>query len=160
MKSILRPKVVIYTDGACSGNPGPGGFGAVLISGKHRKEISKGYQQTTNQRMELMAVIAALESLNQSSQVALHTDSSYVKQGITSWIHQWKKRGWKTAAKSPVKNRDLWERLSALADQHDIRWSWVKGHSGDKENERCDYLATQAIDSTDRAIDTGYENRG
>ncbi len=110
--------------------------------------------------MELMAVIAALESLNQSSQVALHTDSSYVKQGITSWIHQWKKRGWKTAAKSPVKNRDLWERLSALADQHDIRWSWVKGHSGDKENERCDYLATQAIDSTDRAIDTGYENRG
>ena len=156
---FLRPKVVIYTDGACSGNPGAGGYGAVLISGAHRKEISQGYLRTTNQRMELMAVISALSLLKGAADVTLYTDSSYVKQGITSWIHQWKKRNWMTTAKTPVKNRDLWEKLSGLTEKHSVNWHWVKGHAGHPENERCDQLATQASRSTDRIADTGFDAR-
>ena len=157
--SLLRPKVTIYTDGACSGNPGAGGYGAVLISGNHRKEISQGFIRTTNQRMELMAVIEALSLLRRASDVQLFTDSNYVKQGITSWIYQWKQRGWMTAAKKPVKNRDLWERLSDLADKHKIEWHWVKGHAGHTENERCDVLATQAVKAPSRLRDEGFEAR-
>lgn len=156
---LLQPEVVIFTDGACSGNPGAGGYGAILISGSHRKEISQGFLRTTNQRMELLAVISALSLLKRSSMVTLFTDSNYVKQGITSWIHQWKKRSWMTTSKTPVKNRDLWEKLSALTDKHQIEWKWVKGHAGQPENERCDQLATQAIRSADRIPDTGFENR-
>lgn len=154
--SFLRPNVTIYTDGACSGNPGPGGYGAILVSGSRRKEISRGYTRTTNQRMELMAVIAALEQLKRPSDVKVYTDSTYVRQGITTWIHQWRRRGWKTAAKKPVKNRDLWERLSALTEKHSVEWEWVKGHAGHPENERCDQLATGAIRSENLLQDTGF----
>jgi ribonuclease HI len=157
--SLIKPKVIIYTDGACKGNPGAGGYGAILVSGSHRKEISQGYVRTTNQRMELMAVIAALGLLKRKSNVTLYTDSTYVKQGITSWIHQWKKRDWKTAAKKPVKNRDLWEELSSLSENHKIEWKWIKGHAGHPENERCDFLATEASNKTNRLKDSGFDNR-
>lgn len=157
--SFLRPDVTIYTDGACSGNPGPGGYGAILISGSHRREISRGFARTTNQRMELMAVIAALERLKRPSDVRVVTDSAYVRQGITRWIHQWRRRGWRTASKKPVKNRDLWEQLSALTEKHRVEWEWVKGHSGHPENERCDALATSAIRSGELARDQGFDER-
>ena len=137
--------VAIYTDGACSGNPGPGGWGAVLLCGCHRREISGAAPDTTNNRMELTAAIRALEALTRPSQVALYTDSTYVKDGITRWLPNWKARGWRTAAKSPVKNRDLWEALDALAGRHDVTWHWVKGHAGDAENERADTLARTAL---------------
>jgi ribonuclease HI len=133
-----RQPVVIYTDGACSGNPGPGGWGAILTYGDTCKEISGGEALTTNNRMELMAAISALEALKRPSRVELHTDSVYVKNGITSWIHGWKKNGWKTADKKPVKNAELWQRL-------DIDWRWVKGHAGHPENERADELARLAM---------------
>lgn len=138
--------VEIYTDGACRGNPGPGGWGAVLRCRGNEKNIMGAEQQTTNNRMELMAAIMALESLKRACQVRLTTDSNYLKQGITEWLENWKKRNWQTSAKKPVKNIDLWQRLEAATRPHMIDWLWVKGHSGHSENERADALANQAID--------------
>ena len=137
--------VVIYTDGACSGNPGPGGWGSVLLYNGHRREMSGGDAETTNNRMEMMAVIQALESLKRPCSVMIYTDSVYVMKGITEWIEQWKKRGWKTAAKKPVKNVEFWQRLEQAIHSHEVKWTWVKGHSGVPENERADELATTAI---------------
>jgi len=141
-------RVTIYTDGACSGNPGPGGWGAVLISGEHRKEISGGDPSTTNNRMELSAAIEALKALRARSQVDLHTDSTYVKKGITEWIDSWERNGWKRRSGKrwlPVKNDDLWKELDRLTAEHEISYHWVKGHAGHPENERCDELARAAI---------------
>ncbi|MEE8293185.1 MAG: ribonuclease HI [Kiloniellales bacterium] len=138
-------RVEIFTDGACSGNPGPGGWGAVLRYKGVEKELSGGDPQTTNNRMELMAAIAALEALTKPSTVELTTDSTYLRDGITRWIHDWKARGWKTAAKKPVKNQDLWQRLEASLTHHLVTWHWVRGHTGHAENERADRLARQAI---------------
>jgi ribonuclease HI len=138
--------VDIYTDGACRGNPGPGGWGALLISGQARKEISGSEKHTTNNRMELTAAIEALQSLKRHCTVRLYTDSQYVRQGITQWLADWKARGWRTAARKPVANQDLWERLDAAAAAHDVAWHWVKGHSGHPENDHVDRLATEAID--------------
>jgi ribonuclease HI len=137
--------VVIYTDGACSGNPGPGGWGAILTWGDKCKELSGGEATTTNNRMELMAAISALEALTRPSRVELHTDSVYLKDGITKWIHGWKKNGWRTADKKPVKNAELWQRLDEAQRVHDIDWRWVKGHAGHAENERADELARLAL---------------
>ena len=134
-------KVVIYTDGACSGNPGPGGWGAILVWGEHTKELQGGEAETTNNRMELLAAITALETLKRPMTVELWTDSAYVKDGISSWIHGWKKRGWKTADKKPVKNEDLWKRLDSAGERHTIDWRWIKGHAGHAMNERADELA-------------------
>lgn len=139
-------RVEIFTDGACSGNPGPGGWGAVLRFKGQEKELSGGAAATTNNRMELMAAIAALEALKRPSAVDLTTDSTYVRDGITRWIHDWKRRGWKTAAKKPVKNVDLWQRLEAALKPHDVNWHWVKGHDGHPENERADALARAALE--------------
>jgi ribonuclease HI len=136
-------EVVIYTDGACKGNPGPGGWGAWLRSGPHEKEMWGGEPLTTNNRMELTAVIEALAALKQGSRVIVHTDSSYVKDGITTWIHGWKARGWTTADRKPVKNVDLWQRLDTLSRQHQVDWRWVRGHNGDPGNERADQLANR-----------------
>lgn len=138
-------KIEIYTDGACSGNPGPGGWGALLRSGKHEKEMSGGEPDTTNNRMEMMAVIKALESLKKPSDVDLYTDSKYVMQGVNDWMAGWKAKGWKNAAKKPVKNKDLWLEIDALTQTHKVRFHWVKGHAGHPENERADVLATSAI---------------
>ena len=138
-------RVRIYTDGACSGNPGPGGWGAVLLYNGRRKEIFGGAADTTNNRMELTAAIQALETLKRRSAVDLFTDSRYVKDGITQWIAGWQARGWRTAAKKPVKNVDLWRLLDAQAGAHDVTWHWVKGHDGDPENERADALAQRGI---------------
>jgi ribonuclease HI len=140
-----RPAVVIYTDGACSGNPGPGGWGVILLSGAHRKELSGGAAHTTNNRMELTAAIMALEALKGPSVVDLHTDSEYVKKGISEWIDGWKRRGWRTAAKTPVLNADLWQRLDAARARHQVRWHWLRGHAGHAENERADTLARTAL---------------
>ncbi len=137
--------VTIHTDGACKGNPGPGGWGALLACGEHEKELFGGDAHTTNNRMELTAVIRALESLKRRCAVALYTDSQYVKNGIESWIHGWKKNGWKTSDRKPVKNADLWQTLDALAARHDIRWHWVKGHQNDPGNERADALANRGV---------------
>ncbi len=140
-----QPEVVIYSDGACSGNPGPGGWGAVLIYGDHRKEIKGGEAETTNNRMELTAAIQALEELKRPCHIALHTDSNYLRQGITRWIRSWERNGWKTAQKKSVKNMDLWKSLDAARQRHEISWHWVKGHAGDPENERADELAREAL---------------
>ena len=140
-----RTPVVIYTDGACSGNPGPGGWGAILTWGDKCKEISGGEALTTNNRMELMGAISALEALKRPSRVELHTDSVYVKNGITGWIHGWKKNGWRTADKKPVKNVELWQRLDAALKSHQVRWHWVKGHAGHDANERADQLARDGV---------------
>lgn len=140
---IQRPHVIVYTDGACKGNPGPGGWGALLRSGANEKELFGGEAHTTNNRMELQAVIEALASLKRTCDVTLHTDSEYVRKGITEWIHAWKQRGWKTADKKPVKNADLWARLDALRSLHQVDWRWVKGHAGDPGNERADALANR-----------------
>jgi ribonuclease HI len=137
--------VVIYTDGACKGNPGPGGWGAWLRSGGHEREIWGGEDQTTNNRMELTAVIESLAALKAPSRVTLHLDSEYVRNGITSWIHNWKRRGWRTASNQAVKNVDLWQRLDALAQAHQIDWRWVRGHAGDEGNERADALANRGV---------------
>ena len=137
--------IEIFTDGACSGNPGPGGWGAILRYGDHEKELSGYTKKTTNNRMELLAAIFALEALKNESKAELTTDSSYVKDGITKWIHNWKKKGWKKANKKPVENRDLWERLDTAASKHDISWHWIRGHSGHVENERADSLAVEAV---------------
>jgi ribonuclease HI len=139
-------RVEIFTDGACSGNPGPGGWGAVLRFKEVEKELSGTEARTTNNRMEMMAAIAALEALKRPARVRLHTDSTYLKDGITKWIHAWKVRGWKTANKKPVKNQDLWQRLEAALVPHQVTWFWVKGHAGHAENERADELARTAID--------------
>ena len=137
--------VTIHTDGACSGNPGPGGWGAILEYNGHEKELSGAEAETTNNRMELMAAIEALKALSQSCQVDLTTDSQYVRQGITQWMFNWKKNGWKTAAKKPVKNADLWQALDEQVQRHQVEWHWVKGHSGHRENEIADELANQGI---------------
>ena len=139
------PQIEIFTDGACSGNPGPGGWGAILRYNGVEKELSGGDPQTTNNRMEMMAAIAALEALRRPSHVHLHTDSTYLKDGITKWIHSWKARGWRTANKKPVKNVDLWQRLEAALESHEVHWTWVRGHTGHPENERADALAREAI---------------
>ncbi len=139
--------VVIYADGACRGNPGPGGWGAWLKSGAHERELFGGEPKTTNNRMELTAVIEALAALKRPSVVVVYTDSTYVKEGITNWIHGWKKRGWLTADRKPVKNVELWQRLEALAGQHRVDWRWVKGHAGDPGNERADALANRGVDA-------------
>jgi ribonuclease HI len=143
----MTERVIIYTDGACRGNPGPGGWGAILKYKGKSKELYGGEPETTNNRMELMAAIQALEALTRPCAVELHVDSKYVLQGITEWMSNWKKRGWKTAAKTPVKNEDLWRRLDAAIERHDIEWRWIKGHSGDEGNERADALANLGIDS-------------
>ncbi len=140
-------EVVVYTDGACRGNPGPGGWGVWLRSGEHEKEMFGGEALTTNNRMELTAPIEALASLKRRCQVTIYTDSQYVRQGITAWIHGWKARGWLTADKKPVKNVELWQRLDTLNAGHDVTWRWVKGHSGDPGNERADRLANRGIDN-------------
>ena len=137
--------VEIFTDGACSGNPGPGGWGAILRYGATEKELCGGERETTNNRMELMAAIAALEALKRPSQVRLTTDSTYVKNGITQWLPNWKRRNWRTADKKPVKNVDLWQRLEAAVAQHQVEWAWVKGHAGHPENERADELARLGV---------------
>ncbi len=138
--------VIIHTDGACKGNPGPGGWGAILQAAGKTKEMSGGEPLTTNNRMELTAAIMALEALTRPCKVELHTDSKYVMDGITSWIHGWKARGWKTADKKPVKNDDLWKRLDAARARHDVKWHWVKGHAGHELNERADQLANRGIE--------------
>jgi ribonuclease HI len=144
----VTPQVVIHTDGACSGNPGPGGWGAVLHYGEKQKELWGGELQTTNNRMELMAAIQALEALNKPCKVELHTDSTYVMKGISEWIHGWKRRGWLTADKKPVKNDDLWKRLDHARLRHQVDWRWVKGHAGHEYNERADALARQGMAET------------
>lgn len=138
-------RVELYTDGACSGNPGPGGWGALLLYGEHRRELSGGERATTNNRMELMAVIEGVRALKRSVPLTIYTDSVYVMKGITEWIAGWKRNGWKTAARKPVKNEDLWRELDSVLEGHDVRWQWVKGHDGNPGNERADALAREAI---------------
>lgn len=140
-------KVEIFTDGACKGNPGPGGWGALMIAGGHKKELFGGELNTTNNRMELKAVIEALSALKRPCAVVVHTDSQYVQKGISEWIHGWKARGWKTASKEPVKNVDLWQALDAAQSRHQIQWRWVKGHAGHDGNERADALANMGVAS-------------
>jgi ribonuclease HI len=140
-------RVEIYTDGACRGNPGAGGWGALLRFGERELELSGGEADTTNNRMELTAAIRALEALKRRCTVALYTDSQYLRQGITTWLADWKRRGWRTADRKPVKNQDLWERLETLAAQHDVEWHWVRGHDGHPDNERADALANRGIDA-------------
>ncbi|TAL55515.1 ribonuclease HI [Pandoraea sp.] len=144
---MTLPHIEIFTDGACKGNPGPGGWGALLRCGATEKELFGGEPLTTNNRMELLAVIRALEALNRRCHVVLHTDSQYVQKGISEWIHGWKLRGWKTAAKAPVKNADLWQELDRVSQQHQIEWRWVKGHAGHDGNERADQLANRGVAS-------------
>ena len=142
----MSASIEMYTDGACRGNPGPGGWGVLLKAGRHEKTLHGGEHDTTNNRMELTAAIEGLRALKRSSDVVLYTDSRYVMDGITSWLANWKARGWKTAAKKPVKNQDLWQALDAESARHNIRWVWVKGHSGDDGNEEADRLANLGID--------------
>lgn len=152
MNERAKPQVVeIFTDGACSGNPGPGGWGAILRAGENEKELWGGEPATTNNRMELTAVIRALAALRRPVAVRLHTDSQYVQKGISEWIHGWKKRAWKTADRQPVKNEDLWRALDAEAARHQIEWLWVRGHSGHPENERADALARRGVDAVRNA---------
>lgn len=147
----MTKAIEIYTDGACRGNPGPGGWGALLIAGKHEKTLHGGELDTTNNRMEMMAAIEALNALKSSSNVILHTDSKYVMQGITDWMVNWKKRGWKTAARKPVKNKDLWQALDEAVQRHTIDWRWVKGHDGNHGNEMADELANKGVDEVQAA---------
>ncbi len=147
-----RKKVTIYTDGACSGNPGPGGWAALLMFGTIKREISGGEAATTNNRMELLATIMALKQLKEPCEVTLHTDSKYVLQGFTEWLPGWIKKGWKTADKKPVKNVDLWQALAEIAAQHKIHWEWVKGHSGDVHNDRVDQLAVEQAQAFKRGL--------
>ena len=145
--TVSAKQVVIHADGACRGNPGPGGWGAILSTGDHEKEIFGGERHTTNNRMEVTAVIRALESLKVRCDINVYTDSQYVQKGISEWMPSWKRRGWRTAGKKPVKNVDLWQRLDALASGHSVRWHWVKGHAGHDGNERADVLANRGVDS-------------
>ena len=147
----MNESVDIYTDGACKGNPGPGGWGALLRYGKHERELFGGEIATTNHRMELTAVIEALRALKRPSQVVVHTDSQYVQKGVTEWLRNWKQRGWKTADRKPVKNEDLWRALDALLATHRISWRWVRGHSGHPENERADALANRGVPQRENA---------
>jgi ribonuclease HI len=152
---VSEPEVEIFTDGACSGNPGPGGWAAILRMASRERELSGGEPATTNNRMELMAAIRGLEALKRPCKVRLYTDSNYLREGVTKWIHGWKKNGWRTADKKPVKNVDLWQRLDAARTPHGVDWIWVKGHSGHSENERADQLARLEIDklrSTDLQV--------
>jgi len=142
---MSEPHVVVHTDGACSGNPGPGGWGAILAFGDHQKELKGGEPHTTNNRMELMAAIAALEALTRPCLVDIHTDSQYLRDGIMKWINNWKRKSWRTAENKPVKNVDLWQRLEAALERHQVRWHWVRGHAGDALNERADQLARDGI---------------
>ncbi len=151
----MSKQVEIFTDGSCLGNPGPGGYGVLLRYQQHERTLSEGFHHTTNNRMELMAAIIGLETLTRPCKIILTTDSQYVRQGITQWIHNWKKRGWRKADKSPVSNVDLWQRLDQAIARHDIDWKWVKGHAGHSENERCDELARTAANSPTET-DTGY----
>ncbi|KGJ88734.1 ribonuclease HI [Thalassotalea sp. ND16A] len=153
----MQKHVEIYTDGSCLGNPGPGGYGAVLKYNGHCKELSQGFKLTTNNRMEMLATIEALKTLKQPCKVTLTTDSQYVRQGITSWIKNWIKNNWRTASKQPVKNVDLWKALHEQSQRHDIDWHWVKGHSGHPENEQCDQLARSAAEGKGLIEDTGYK---
>ena len=146
MTTASKKEVTIYTDGACSGNPGPGGWGAILRFGEHEKELNGGDFETTNNKMELRAAIEALNALKEPCLVNLHTDSQYVKGGITGWIEGWKRNGWKTSAKKPVKNEELWRALEQARDRHDVSWHWVKGHAGHPDNERADELARQGME--------------
>ncbi|MDP5029582.1 MAG: ribonuclease HI [Paraglaciecola sp.] len=149
-------QVEIFTDGSCLGNPGPGGYGAVLVFSQHRKELNQGFKHTTNNRMELLATIEALACLNEPCKVNLTTDSQYVKNGINQWIKNWRKNGWRTSDKKPVKNVDLWKRLDEQVARHDVTWHWVKGHSGHPENEACDQLARAAAESKNHLDDIGF----
>lgn len=153
----MTQHVEIYTDGSCLGNPGPGGYGVVIEYGPHRKELSGGYRLTTNNRMELLAAIKGLQALKRPCRVILTTDSQYLRQGIQQWIHNWKRNGWRTSARSPVKNADLWQQLDQVAQFHDIQWNWVKAHQGHPQNERCDDLARAAAGQSELAEDTGYQ---
>src|SRR3990167_9491808 len=153
----MSKTVAIYTDGYCLGNPGPGGYGVVLRYQQHQKEMSGGYQKTTNNRMELLAAIVGLESLKQPCDVDLTTDSQYVRLGITQWLANWKKNNWKTSQKEPVKNQDLWRRLDAACQGHKVNWHWVKGHAGHPENERCDELARVAATHQATEVDEGFQ---
>jgi len=153
----MQKHVEIFTDGSCLGYPGPGGYGAVLKYKDNIKELSQGYQLTTNNRMEMLATIVALQSLKEPCTVTLTTDSQYVRQGITQWITKWQKNNWKTASRQDVKNVDLWKKLHQENQRHKVQWNWVKGHSGHVENERCDDLARQAAESNDLLADTGYK---
>ncbi|AIY65238.1 ribonuclease HI [Pseudoalteromonas piratica] len=155
----MQKNVEIFTDGSCLGNPGPGGYGTLLRYKGHEKELSQGYKLTTNNRMELLAAIIGLESLKEPCHVILTTDSQYVKQGIESWLANWKKRGWKTASKQAVKNKDLWQRLDAANAKHQVEWRWVKGHAGHAENERVDDLAREAAESSNLLDDNGFEGQ-
>ncbi|MBO2675061.1 ribonuclease HI [Shewanella algae] len=150
-------QIQIYTDGSCLGNPGPGGYGVVMRYKQHTKELSGGFALTTNNRMELLAPIIALESLKEPCKIVLTSDSQYMRQGITQWIHGWKKKGWVTSNKTPVKNVDLWQRLDKATQQHQIDWRWVKGHAGHPENERCDTLAREAAEAKPATVDQGYQ---
>ncbi|MDR2450808.1 MAG: ribonuclease HI [Candidatus Accumulibacter sp.] len=141
-----EPRVTVFTDGACRGNPGPGGWGALLLAGTAEKELWGGEADTTNNRMELTAVIRALEAMKRPVSAQIHTDSQYVQKGISQWIHRWKKNGWRTADRKPVRNADLWQRLDALCGRHDVAWVWVRGHAGHPGNERADRLANRGID--------------
>lgn len=143
--SVKLPHVIIHTDGACSGNPGPGGWGVILSFGAQEKELKGGERDTTNNRMELMAAISALDSLTRPCEIDLYTDSQYVRQGITGWIHKWKQNGWRTADRKPVKNVDLWQRLDEALKRHTVRWHWVRGHAGHDKNERADQLAREGL---------------
>ncbi|MDF2177574.1 ribonuclease HI [Aliiglaciecola sp. CAU 1673] len=149
-------KIDIYTDGSCLGNPGPGGYGVVMQYGKHLKELSQGYRLTTNNRMEMMAAIAALQALRENCDIRLSTDSQYLRQGISQWIHNWRKNGWRTADRKPVKNADLWQQLDQLVQSHKIEWLWVKGHAGHPQNERCDELARVAAQGDNLIEDKGF----
>ncbi|CAH9063942.1 Ribonuclease HI [Pseudoalteromonas holothuriae] len=153
----MQKTVEIYTDGSCLGNPGPGGYGVYMRYQSHEKTLSKGYQLTTNNRMEMLAAITALEALTRGCDIVLYTDSQYVKQGIESWLANWKKRNWLTASKAPVKNVDLWQRLDIACQRHTIQWQWVKGHSGNKYNELVDDLAREAASSDSLEVDEGYQ---
>ncbi|MEK6214429.1 MAG: ribonuclease HI [Vibrio fluvialis] len=152
----MKKQVEIFTDGSCLGNPGPGGYGVVMRYKQVEKTLAKGYRLTTNNRMEMMAAVVALRTLKEPCHVILTTDSQYVRQGITQWIHNWKKRGWKTAAKKPVKNADLWQALDVETARHQVEWHWVKGHAGHRENEMCDELARAAAENPTED-DVGYQ---
>ena len=149
--------VTIYSDGACLGNPGRGGYGTVMLFGEHRKELQQGYRSTTNNRMELLGAIVGLEALSRACTVDLYSDSTYVVNAMSKgWLQGWQKRGWKTSSKQPVKNQDLWRRMLEAVGGHEVRWHWVKGHSGDPENERCDALAVEAANGADLLEDGGF----
>ena len=153
--SANLPHVVVHTDGACSGNPGPGGWGAILAFGDREKELKGGEANTTNNRMELMAAISALEALKRPCRVDLHTDSQYLRNGVMSWLANWKRNGWRTADKKPVKNADLWRRLTEAMSRHEVTWLWVKGHAGDPGNERADELARRGIEEAAVMVRSG-----